>query len=376
MNPRIYLDNNGSTPLDPRVNDLIISLLPELIGNPSSTHAYGQKARSLISRARSSIAAFLHVKPQEIIFTSGGTEGANMLIRGLLPPQAGHIITSAAEHACVFTTVKQLELCGYKTTVLSPGLWGAVTAEAVEAAIQPATKLIALMAVNNETGVKTDLAAIGKVAQKHGIPFFVDGVALLGKEVFEITPGISAMSFSGHKLHALQGIGFCYLRGGVKFQPLLVGGEQEFGRRAGTENVLGIAALAKAIEVLSWELPAASLRMQSLRDTFEKTLMEELPGVSVNGQGPRTVNVSNLAFAGVDGEAMLMGLDSAGIAASHGSACASGSLEPSRVLLGMGLPLELVRSSIRFSLSRFTTGEEIERACQLISALVKRLRQS
>ena len=290
MNQRIYLDNNASTPLDPRVSDLLVSILPELTGNPSSSHSYGQKARGLISRARSSIASSLGVKPQELIFTSCGTEGANMLIRGLLPTkQLGHIITSGAEHACVFTPVKQLEASGWKVTFLPPGLWGAATAEAVEDAIQSDTKLIALMAVNNETGVKTDIQAIAKVAERYGIPFFVDAVSMLGKEAFEITPGISAMAFSGHKLHAPQGVGFCFLRSGVKFQPMLVGGEQEFGRRAGTENILGIAALGKAVELLSEELPQASLRMQRLRDKFEGTIMGALPDVWINGEAARAL---------------------------------------------------------------------------------------
>lgn len=376
MTHPIYLDNNASTCIDPRVCEYIQTLLGTLGGNPSSTHLFGQKARTLVNQARGSIATFLSVKPQELVFTSCGTESVNMAIRGLLPlQQKGHIITSQAEHSCVYATVKYLEACGYEATWLSPGLLGAVTPEAVAAAIRPDTKLIALMAANNETGVKTDIEGIAKIAQGRGIPFFVDGVAIMGKESFRIPAGVTAMAFSGHKVHAPQGIGFCYLRGGVKFQALLLGGEQEHGRRGGTENVLGIAAVGKAIELLKKELPQASERIEQLRNKFENTLMQALEGVTINGEGARVGNVSNLAFAGVDGETLLMGLDSRGIAASHGAACSSGALEPSRVLLSMGLPVDMARSSLRFSLSRFTTEDEINIATQTIIELVRALRR-
>lgn len=373
MHPRIYLDNNASTPLDPRVSDFLQSLLPTLIGNPSSTHFYGQKARTLINQARAAIAAYLKIKPQELIFTSGGTEAVNMAIRGLLPQKsAGHIITSNAEHSCAFASVKQMESAGFAATFLSTGLLGAVTPDAVRSAIRPDTKLIALIAVNNETGVKTDFAAIAGIAEIHGIPFFVDAVSLLGKEVFSIPLGVTAMAFAGHKLHAPQGVGALFLRQGTKFQPSLIGGEQEFGRRAGTENILGIASFGKAVELLAEALPQATERMQFLRDKFESNLRKAFPQIIINGQGPRVCNVSNLAFKEIDGESLLISLDRHGIAASHGSACASGSLEPSRVLLNMGIPLDQVRSSIRFSLSRFTTEDEIDRACHVIISQIMR----
>ena len=229
------------------------------------------------------------------------------------------------------------------------------------------------MGVNNETGVKTDIQAIAAIAYEAGIPFLVDGVALLGKELFSIPLGVSAMCFSGHKLHAPQGTGFAFIRSNFKLHPLLTGGEQEFGHRGGTENVLGILSLAKAIEFLQAELPEASRRMLELRDKFENILLQELKNVSINGEGPRVVNTSNLAFSGVDGESLLINLDREGIAASHGSACSSGGLEPSRALLNMGLPLELVRSSIRFSLSRFTTESEILESCRLIIQIIRKL---
>lgn len=374
MSKRIYLDNNAGTFIDPRVANLIITSLKEPIGNPSSVHSFGQKVRNQITKARNAIASFLGVKTTEIIFTSGGTEGMNLLIQGILALQRiGHVITSSAEHSCVYGTLKEMEASGFSVTFLSPGLYGAVKPEEVRAALRPDTCLICLMAVNNETGVKTDIEAIAAIADEVGVPFVVDGVAIMGKELFSIHKGISAMSFSGHKFHAPQGVGFSYIRSGVKLHPLVIGGGHEFGRRAGTENVLGILALAKAVELLNDELPLASKHMFSLRERFERTLQDSLPKVFINGQGPRTCNVSNMAFSGVDGESLLVALDASGVAASHGSACSSGALEPSRILLNMGIPLELARSSLRFSLSHFTTKEEIDKACSLIIKLVNHM---
>lgn len=375
MSKGIYLDNNATTFVDPRVTELILDALQTVQGNPSSIHSFGQNVRNKISKARSSIASVLGVKPTELVFTSGGTEGMNMLIRGLaLVKKKGHIITSLAEHSCVFSTMKELEQLGFQVTYIEPGLLGAATPEAVEQSIRPDTIMIALMAVNNETGVKTDIASIAATAESTGIPVLVDGVSLMGKELFSIPSGVSAIAFSGHKFHAPQGTGMVFVRSGLKLKPLLAGGEQEFGRRPGTENVIGILALAKAVLILSDELPLASEKMLYLRKRFEGALQAELPEIYINGEGPRTVNVSNVAFRGVDGESLLMGLDSAGIAASHGSACSSGALEPSRILLSMGIAQELVRSSLRFSFSRFTTEQEIDVAVSVIIRLVRHMR--
>jgi cysteine desulfurase len=305
-----------------------------------------------------------------LIFTSGGTESVNTGIRGLLSnKKPGHIITSNVEHSCTLAACKLLETMGYTVSYLPVGPRGAVLPETVKEAIKSDTQLIALMSVNNETGVKTDIDSISIIAHEHHIPFFVDAVAHLGKEVVKIPLGVSAMAFSGHKIHALQGIGLLYLRSGSKLQPLIVGGEQEHGRRAGTENVLGILSLAKAIELLS---KSDFGHIEKLRNRFEAHLKKEFPGILVNGEGPRISNISNLAFMGIDGETLLMNLDRAGVAASHGSACSSGSLEPSRVLLGMGLPLERVNSSIRFSLSRLTTEAEIDGALDIIVNILKK----
>jgi cysteine desulfurase len=375
MPSKIYLDNNASTPLDPRVLAIIEEDLRNNYGNPSSSHSLGQESRKRLTQARHSIATYFKVKPSELVFTSGGTEAINMVIRGLFQSNpTGHIITSSVEHSCVYATVKAMEANGTQATFLSPGLWGAVTVDAVKAAIQSDTRLLAFMAVNNETGVKTDIEGIAALAEERGIPFLVDGVALLGKELFTIPTGVSAICFSGHKLHAPKGIGFAIIRKSLKLSPLLTGGNQENGHRGGTENITGIVALAKALELLKEELPQASQRMQKLRDYFEAELLSRLPNVHINGEGPRVVNTSDLSFDGVEGETLLAALDMEGVAASHGSACASGALEPSRILLNMGIPREQARSSVRFSLSRFTTAQEIEDCLEIVIRVVNRLR--
>lgn len=375
MKQRIYLDNNASTPIDMRVFDIITNDLKNNFGNPSSSHSLGQEVRNRLTKARHFIASFLGVKHQEIIFTSGGTESINMGLRGYFEGDfSGHVITSSVEHSSVYATLKRFESLGCEVSFLSPGLHGAITVDAVRGACRPNTRLISLMAVNNETGVKTDIEKIATFANERHIPFLVDGVALLGKEPFVIPKGVSVMCFSGHKFHAPKGIGFAFVRQGLKLSSLLTGGDQEFGRRGGTENISGILGLAEAISILKAELSTASLHMKKLRDHFESSILESLPGVYVNGSGERIANTSNLSFSGIDGESLLIGLDLEGVVASHGSACASGALEPSRILLNMGIPLEVARSSIRFSLSRFTTEEEIDRAIQIIVKVVKRLR--
>jgi len=376
MKPRIYLDNNASTPLDPRVIQVIINDLNQEIGNPSSVHFFGQRLRNRITQSRHSLATFFKVKPSELVFTSGGTEGINMVIRGLFPQNPScHILTSSIEHACVYRTVKLLEANGCSATYLNPGLWGAVTLDAVRSALRKDTRLIVLMAVNNETGVKTDIQSIAQIAQEANIPFLVDGVALLGKEEFTIPEGVSAMCFSGHKLHAPKGIGLTFIRSNFKVLPLLTGGNQEYGLRAGAENVSGIIGLTEAICMLKDELPQSTFRMEFLKNKLEQGIMQNLKNVIVNGEGPRVVNTTNLSFGGIEGETLLMNLDLEGIAVSHGSACSSGALEPSRILLNMGIPIESARSSIRFSLSRFNTEQEIERCIEIVVKVVTRLRK-
>lgn len=375
MKRRIYLDNNATSQLDPRVLDVVVDDLKNHFGNPSSIHSYGQDSKNRLTKARQVVANYFHVRPQELIFTSGGTESLNTVIRGLFSvPCRGHIITSNVEHSCVYTSVQDLEKQGCSVSYLPAGDWGAITANAVEKALRPDTCLIVLMAVNNETGVKTDIEPIAALAQQRGIPFVVDGVAWLGKEQLLIPQGVSAICFSGHKIHAPKGIGLTVLRSKFKFNPLIIGGEQENGRRAGTENVSGMIGFAEAIRLLMEELPSASRRMQLLRDKLEKSLIDRLARVQVNGLGPRTSNTSNLAFLGLEGEALITALDMEGVAVSHGSACSSGALEPSRILLNMGLPMDVAGSSLRFSLSRFTTEEEIDQAIDVVCKVVLKMR--
>lgn len=365
---RIYLDNNATTGVDPQVLEAMLPELTSNPSNPSSIHFFGKEARARLLKARETVAHYFHVKPEEIIFTSGGTESLNMLIR----PTSGHIITTDVEHSAVYNTLKQLN---NETSYLKVGSWGAAKPEQVKEAIRPNTRLIILTAVNSETGVKTDLEAIAKLAGEANIPFVVDGVALLGKEPFKMIPGIAAIAFSGHKIHAPKGVGIALIRSHFKIPPLITGGDQEYSKRAGTENLASIIGLAKAIELLNRELPNATERMLHLRDYFEKELEKRLGQILINGEGPRISNCSNLSFTGVDGETLLLSLDLAGVAASHGSACASGALEPSRVLTQMGLSKERIRSSLRFTLSRWTTQAEIDSAIDILTHLVSKLRK-
>lgn len=365
---KIYLDSNGTTGIDPRVADAVREEFAYGPANPSSMHSFGQEARKRQLEAREKIARFFEFKPQEVIFTSGGTESLNMLLRGV---KAQHLISSDIEHSAVYNTLNSL---GSEVTFLKTGTKGAVNPQEVEASIRPETGLIILGAVNSETGVKNDILAIAEIAERKNIPFLVDGVALLGKEPFVIPSGVSAIAFSGHKFHAPKGIGLALVRSSLKVQPLITGGDQEYSRRAGTENLPGIIGLTKALEILEEEIAEASVRMRLLRDEFEEKLISSLPDVYVNGEGERTTNTSNLSFLGVDGETLLIHLDRAGIAASHGSACSSGALEPSRVLTNMGLGRDRARSALRFSINRWTTREELEYAAAILTSLVRRLR--
>lgn len=374
MKKQIYLDNNATTFVDPRVAAAIYEHLNTPLGNPSSVHSFGRSARAILQEARRAVAQYIGAKPQEVIFTSGGTEAINMVVRGALDPKIkGHIISSSVEHSCVHSTLQQIQSDGWDVSFLQPGLWGAITPDAVEKAIRSNTRLIVLMAVNNETGVKTDIEGIAEIARREKIPFIVDGVALLGKEPILIPSGVSSMCFSGHKIHAPAGVGFCFVRHHLKLQALLTGGDQEFQRRGGTENLSGIVGLAEAIRILQEELPEASSRMVRLRDRMESEILDKFKGSSINGKGPRVSNTSNISFEGVDGEALLTALDMEGVAVSHGSACSSGALEPSRVLLNMGISRASARSSLRLSLSRFTTDDEIEAAIGVIAKVVSRL---
>lgn len=371
---RIYLDNNATTALDPRV---FKAMLPEMSGgpaNPSSVHFFGQKARALLLGARERCAAFFEARPEEILFTSGGTESINYFLRGL--GEKGHIITSCIEHSAVYQTLQDLEKWGLKVSYLPVGLWGSPLPEQIEEAIQPDTRAIVLSSSNTETGVKIDLPSIAALAEERGIPLLIDAVATIGKERLFLHPGISAIAVSAHKFHGPKGTGALYLRLPLRLPSLITGGSQEMGRRAGTENLAGILGLTEALEIVKEEQDEITHQLTDLRGHLENGLKREIPDISIHGEGPRISNTSNIAFLGVDGETLLMQLDLAGIAVSHGSACGSGSLEPSRVLLNMGIDRKEARASIRFSLSRMNTREEIDLAIEKTAHIVKKLRQS
>ncbi len=366
----IYLDNNATTLLDPEVLDAMQPFLSSITGNASSVHRLGQQAKGALTEATRQCARFFNVRTDELIFTSGATEALNLVIRSV--PRGSHVITSTLEHAAV---LEPLKLSGCQVTYLSPEKnQGSVTLAQVSGALQPHTRMIILTAANNETGVKTDYVPIAALAERMSIPFVLDGVALLGKEPVLLPKGIWAASFSGHKIHGPLGIGIAIIRKTHKADPLIVGGAQQRSLRAGTENIPAIVGFAKALDLLSQHGEKWMHQMTQLRDHFEKQLSLAIPNMVVHGQDqPRICNTSHIAFPGIDGETLLMTLDLAGLASSHGAACSSGTLEPSRVLLNMGLGPTLARSSLRFSLSRFTTRAEIDAAIKLIVEAIKRL---
>lgn len=362
MTTRIYLDNNASTPLAPEVIEAVKGVLLDAVCNPSSPHKEGQVARGKLDQARRTVAAYFQVKPQEVLFTSSGTEAMNYLIQSALKTCKGEIISSDSEHSCVYQLLKDRQDTRF--------IKGAPTLEALKALATDKTALVILMAVNNETGIKTPVGEIAAWAQARAIPMVVDGVAWLGKERVVLPPGVSGIGFAGHKIHAPPGIGCAILRPPLKGVSLIRGGAQEQGLRGGTENMLGILAMAKAIELLD----ATNFDyIETLRNTFEEELLKALPGISINGVTfPRISNVSNVLFAGHDGETLLMKLDQAGLSASLGSACSSGALEPSRALLSLGLSYKEAKSSIRFSFSRQNTLQEVKKAVEIVKRVLHR----
>jgi cysteine desulfurase len=391
---RIYLDNNATTPVDPALFAAYQEALFEHYGNPSSVHHEGREAKSKLIEARQVISGVFGVRPSEVIFFSSATEALNSLILSILQvKKRQHIITSAVEHPAVFERLHSAAR-EQSITFLEVGSRGAATRAGVEAAINDETALIVLMSANNETGAIAEIKAIADLAYERRVPLLVDAVAhigkapleLLGRTVhsniasskigsFSLHPGISALVFSGHKIHAPKGIAASIVRSGFRFTPLLLGGPQESNRRAGTENVAGAVALAKALAYVQQNEMTILQYLNLLRERFENQLKEVLPKISINGATDRASNTSNISFHQVEGEVFLMQLDRAGVAASHGSACSSGSLEPSKVLLNMGLPREQVLSSLRFSFGRFNTLEEIDRAAEVVISIFRKLQR-
>ncbi|MGB8698585.1 MAG: cysteine desulfurase NifS [Thermosynechococcaceae cyanobacterium] len=374
----IYLDNNATTKVDPEVVKAMVPFLTEFYGNPSSMHTFGGQVGKAVKTARSQVAQLLGAEDSEIVFTSCGTEGNNTAIRAAIAaqPERKHIITTAVEHPAVLNVCKQLEKQGYTVTYLSVDGKGQIDLMELEAALTGNTALVSVMYANNETGVVFPVEQVGQLAKEYGAAFHVDAVQVAGKIPLNLKNStIDLLTISGHKLHAPKGVGALYVRRGFRFRPFLLGGHQERGRRAGTENVPGIVALGKAAELESLHLETAVARERQLRDRLEQTLLSSIPDCEVNGDRKhRLPNTTNIGFKYIEGEAILLSLNQYGICASSGSACTSGSLEPSHVLRAMGLPYTILHGSIRFSLSRYTTEAEVDRVLAVMPGIVERLR--
>ncbi len=373
---RIYLDNNATTPMLPEVFEAMRPYFSEHFGNASSIHHHGQETRAAVENARESVAALLGASASEIVFTSGGTEGDN-LIAGLV--KAGdHVITSSVEHHAVLHTCKHLEEIGCQVTILPVDGCGLVDPDDLPRVLRPNTKLISIMMANNETGVLQPVEEIGKIAAEARILFHTDAVQAASKVPIDVNRiGCHALSISGHKMHAPQGVGALYVRKGTKLQPLFHGGRHERSRRAGTENVPGIAALGKAAELAKDGLVREDDRsLAALRDRLEREILAQVDDATVNGQGaPRVPNTTNLRFDHIEGESLVIALDLKGLAVSTGAACSSGAIEPSHVLIAMGQKPDQARGSIRFSLGKQTTEDEIAYALSLVPETVARLRE-
>jgi cysteine desulfurase len=369
---RIYLDANATTPLLPEVLEAMRPFLLEQFGNASSIHQEGQHARAAVERARASVARLLGCRPAEIVFTGGGTESDNLAVFGSV--RAGdHVITSTVEHHAVLHAVERLGERGVEVEFLPVNGEGVVAAEDVRRALRPNTRLISVMMANNETGVLQPVEEIGRIAGEAGVWFHVDAVQAAGKLGINVDSiGCQLLSISGHKMHGPQGTGALFVRRGTRLEPLSAGGAHERQRRAGTENVAGIVGLGQAAECAM--RGGTQERMRGLRDRLELGLLQHADGVN-GGGAPRVANTSNVWFDGVDGEALVIALDLKGLAVSSGAACSSGANEPSHVLRAMGLSPDRARSSLRFSLHRQTTEEEIDRAIELVSSQVARLRE-
>lgn len=364
MQKVVYLDNNATTPLSSGVKETLVHMLDEY-GNPSSLHSLGQRANSLLTKARRDSALVFNVEPNQLVFTSGATESLNHLLYNFATK--GTLLVATTEHAAVKDFIEKTK-CSVEW--VTPNEEGVITQEAVVAHLHKNISAIVVMAVNNETGTINAWEEIAELAYDYNIPYLVDGTALLGKGHVSMKPGITAFVFSGHKCHALKGVGITLLQKGVRLSPLLFGGPQERQLRGGTENLLSITSFAKALQEIHKD---HFLYMQKLHAYFEEELLQRFPEAVIHGGTRRIGNVTNISFANLDGESLLMQLDLFGIKASHGSACSSGALEPSRVLQAMHVPFTLAKNAVRFSLSRLTTAEELHYTLEkLDSALQQR----
>lgn len=374
---RVYLDNNATTPILPEVFEAMRPYFGEHFGNASSIHSHGQETRAAVENARESVAKLLGATPPEIVFTSGGTESDNLGIAGLVN-EGDHVITSSIEHHAVLHACKHLEDLCCAVTVLPVDGRGLVDPAGVKRALRPNTRLISVMMANNETGALQSLEEIGTIAAEAGVFFHTDAVQAAAKITIDVKRiGCHALTISGHKIHAPQGTGALYVKKGTKIRPLLHGGRHERSRRAGTENVPGIVGLGKAAELAKQGLDRGDANtMSALRDRLQQGILAQVEDAGVNGDGaPRVPNTTNIHFDYIEGESLVIALDLKGLAVSTGAACSSGAIEPSHVLIAMGLKPEQARASIRFSLGKQTTSEDIDFALALVPETVARLRE-
>ena len=379
MKDRIYLDYAATTPVSPEVMQAMEPYFRECFGNPSSIHGTGREAHKAMDRARKQTAEAIGAQAREIRFTGGGSESDNWALKGTafaMRQKGNHIITSAIEHHAVLHTCQWLEKQGFQVTYLPVDGEGRVVPAEVEKAIRQDTILISVMTANNEIGTLEPVREIGRIAREHGVLFHTDAVQAAGAIPINVAEmQADLMSLSGHKIHGPKGIGALYIREGVRIDPLIHGGEQEMGMRAGTENVAGIVGMGKAMELATANLEERSRRIAGLRDRLILGIQERIDGVRLNGsRGTRLPNNCSLSFDGIEGEALLLRLDLAGIAASSGSACASGSVDPSHVLMAIGLTPEEAKGSLRLTLGDETTGEEIDETVVKVAEIVEDLR--
>jgi cysteine desulfurase len=377
MSRRVYLDHNASTPVHPEVIAEMLPYFGEVFGNPSSIHGFGREARHALDLARERIATFLGVRPDETVFTSGGTESDNLAVKGLaLARGSGHVITSSIEHHAVLRTCQWLERQGFSVTYLPVDGHGLIDPDDVRRAIRSDTVAISIMHANSEVGTVQPAAAIGAVAREHDVLFHVDAVQTFGKLPLDVRAlGVDVLGFSAHKIYGPKGVGGLHIRKGTKMVAVQHGGEHERRRRAGTENVPGIVGLGKAVEVRGREMAAEAERIRALRDRLVAGIQARVPDVRLTGHPTeRLPGTASLAFRHVESESIVLGLDLKGIAVSAGSACTSGNVEPSHVLTAMGVPLDWAMGAVRMSLGRSTTADDVDYVIDAVEPLVGKLR--
>lgn len=377
---RIYLDYAASAPVLPEVLNAMLPFFVETYGNPSGVHAAGREARKAVEQARRQFAEAVGAEAREILFTSGGSESDNMAIRGVactLKEKGNHLITSLTEHPAVLNTCRALEKHGFRITYLSPDTSGLISPDQVREAIGTDTVLVSIMTANNEIGTVSPVTEIGAVCREKGVLFHTDAVQAAGALPLDVhAMNVDLLSLSAHKFHGPKGTGVLYVRQGTRLEPLITGGSQERSLRAGTENVPGIVGAGKAIEIATACREENNKRIRELRDLLIRLVLERVPEAQLNGHPEKRLpNNCNFSFAGIESEALLLRLDLAGIAASGGSACTSGSMEPSHVLQAIGLEEEMSRGSIRLTIGRETTLEEIKTTAQILPEIVKDLRE-